>query len=83
MSGRFEHTQKEQFRQMNPRQLRFLTGLVGMGLMHGAADNDAANYYRDAQEVLAELTERGDRSEPPRPPRRPNARIGGFVVGNT
>lgn len=80
----FEHTQKEQLRQLNPRHLRIITGMISMGLVHGSlVNNEAANWYRDAQTVLAERADDEKRPDSPKPPRRPNARIGGIALGNT
>lgn len=56
------------------KRLRLYVNLVNAGLAHGILlSGEAAVWYKQAQEVLADEK---DDEEPPKPPRRPNARIG-------
>jgi hypothetical protein len=73
--------QIEELRNLNPRYLRFITGMISLGLMYGSAE--AAIWYQDAQTVLAESADESKPKDPPKPPRRPNAKIDGIALGNT
>jgi hypothetical protein len=78
MANKLKHTQIEQMRQIDPRGLRIITGFVSMGLVHGClANQEAALWYRDAQIVLAEHSEK---EIPPNPPTRPNIPIGHIAL---
>ena len=64
------------------RELKVWVNLANMGLAAGclAGNQDAAIWYKEAQEGLREAHEEKKDTRPPKPPSRPNARIGGLAL---